>query len=382
MEGNLVNVFLLYYIINSYSTRAQVCQQGRGNMQIAFTADTHLASDQKHPERENALREILKVIADQNIQILIIAGDCFDRDFTNILPLEVIVKETKSDDLMIYLLPGNHDESIKQSFFSLSNIRVIETTSIEIIAGKKFLFVPYKNGRSMGEEIGRFENELKGESWILVGHGDLSSYSAAGTQYEPGMYMPLSKRDLNLFKPSLCLMGHIHKPIQEKNIYYPGSPCGLDITECGRRRIAILDIDNMQLKSQTIETEVIFLNESILITPSDDEIQQVGKEIDHLFEPYYPAEISKIKLRLNLFGYSFNRSTLVKNLEVFLKEKYGLKNCEIFSDEVQPANEDFVRQQISEKTINFINELDFGDGGEKKNQVMKEALKLIFGGRS
>jgi DNA repair exonuclease SbcCD nuclease subunit len=352
------------------------------DMLIAITADLHLGDYQEYPERENALREILKILVDQNIKILIIAGDCFDQNNPNILALEKIIKESKMDQIVIYLLRGNHDESIRQSFFSMENIRVIETTKIETIAEKKFLFVPYKSNYSMGAEISMFEIELNGESWVLIGHGNLSSSISEGAQYETGFYMPLSKRDINLFKPTLCFLGHIHSPFEEKNIYSPGSPCGLDITESGRRRILFLETQTMQVRSQSINTDVLYLNESILVYPSENEIKQISEEIDLIFQPYSSIEISKIKIRLSLFGYSFDRSQLKKRTESYIFDKYDIKELEIFIDEVFPANEDFVRQQISKESIVHINELDLQLDDDQKKQVIKEAMKLIFGGKS
>ena len=48
-------------------------------MKIAFTADCHLTTQAKNPERFQALSNIFKQCKDNDIQLLVIAGDLFDK---------------------------------------------------------------------------------------------------------------------------------------------------------------------------------------------------------------------------------------------------------------------------------------------------------------
>ncbi|MCH7720116.1 MAG: hypothetical protein IH988_03880 [Planctomycetes bacterium] len=48
--------------------------------------------------------------------------------------------------------------------------------------------------------------------------------------------MPLTRADLETHNPSLTLLGHIHAPYDGPPIYYPGSPCPIDMSETGLRR--------------------------------------------------------------------------------------------------------------------------------------------------
>ena len=52
-------------------------------MKIAITADVHLKTGQEYPERYNALKDILDVLANEDIHTLIIAGDLFDAGSQN-----------------------------------------------------------------------------------------------------------------------------------------------------------------------------------------------------------------------------------------------------------------------------------------------------------
>ncbi len=53
----------------------------------------------------------------------------------------------------------------------------------------------------MGETLATNVFSLDSNSWYLVSHGDWLSGSPLRNDYENGLYMPLSSRDLLLYKP-------------------------------------------------------------------------------------------------------------------------------------------------------------------------------------
>ena len=75
-------------------------------MTVALTADVHLRTKIDHPERYNALENILEQIEAEGIKILIIAGDLFDKDFRNYADFEKLCK--KHPDVQLEIIPGNH----------------------------------------------------------------------------------------------------------------------------------------------------------------------------------------------------------------------------------------------------------------------------------
>ena len=347
-------------------------------MKIAITADLHLNQNNEHPERTNALIEILTEMKNQKITHLIIAGDCFDNDKANVVDFEKIIRNF-DHDFITYLLPGNHDKSLKQRYFTSNRIRVFEKTEINTIGEMKFLLVPYNETTSMGEEIGKFINDLSETRWVLVGHANLAAYDIADIEYEQGMYMPLSKRDLNIFKPSLCVLGHIHKPFKENQVIYTGSPCGLDITETGRRRFLILDTKNLEVISQTIHTDVIYLNEECLVYPCESEYKMIQEEIKEMLCEYEKTEMSNINLRLRLSGFSIDKSELSEKLQTYISQNLGIKTLDLNLDHVQPVNSNYILQQIAEKTNDYITNSDMGEFESEKKAVVKQAMKVIFG---
>jgi DNA repair exonuclease SbcCD nuclease subunit len=350
-------------------------------MKVAFTADIHLNGDTEYRERFNALVEVLKIIKNEQIQYLIIAGDCFDQESSNINLLEKALEKSNNTELRVFLLPGNHDCNIKQSQFPQSQIYVIENTQKIELGGRSFLFVPYKEQRIMGAEIGKFASTLKNSKWILVAHGDLSSNSALRTAYEIGTYMPLSSRDIEIFQPKLVLLGHIHMPVDLNYIHYPGSPCGLDITETGRRRFLVMDTDTFAVAPRYVKTDTLFVNERVLLFPSENEDDFLKSKLERIFLPYEEDDLKKISCRINIVGYSFDRNNASKFVESYLTNILRVKTLEVRIIDLLSAKSDQVRLRISEKVLKTIENTELLDYELVREGIIEESLNIIFGGK-
>ena len=105
--------------------------------------------------------------------------------------------------------------------------------------------IPYLPGKTMGDVIGMFADDIEPREWVLCGHGDWLEGRRSPNPYEPGTYMPLTRSDLTQYQPAQVFLGHIHAR-RDEPIHYPGSPCGLDISETGRRRFLLFDTDKNQ----------------------------------------------------------------------------------------------------------------------------------------
>ena len=97
-------------------------------MKIAITADLHLRNRENHPERYNALENILEQIEAENIKTLIIAGDLFDKDSRNYSDFEKICK--KHGKVQLLIIPGNHDPDISGKKIVGDNIHIYSSPSI------------------------------------------------------------------------------------------------------------------------------------------------------------------------------------------------------------------------------------------------------------
>jgi calcineurin-like phosphoesterase family protein len=170
-------------------------------MKIAITADVHLRTREEHPERYNALENIIEQIEAENIETLIIAGDLFDKDSRSYTDFEKLCK--KHGGVQLHIIPGNHDPVISEKGIVGENIHIYTAPITSEIDSTTFLFLPYEEKANMGEKIAEVENEIKEEKWVLVAHGDYYGGARQTNPLEPGTYMPLSRKDLERFNPPL-----------------------------------------------------------------------------------------------------------------------------------------------------------------------------------
>ena len=351
-------------------------------MKIAVTADLHLTTRKEHPERFNALEDILTQMIAQKIDTLIIAGDLFHESSKNYADFEAVCKDPSHWGIRFLIIPGNHDTGLSNKVLAAENIEVITTPKIKKIgpSERSFLFLPYAANRTMGEAIAGFKDDLKVQEWILIGHGDWVEGMREINPFEPGTYMPLTRTDVENFKPRQVALGHIHKPISHGNLTYPGSPCPMDITETGRRRFLILDSETGAVTSQAVNTDTIYFDESLIVIPVENQEAFIKNAVESMIAGWnIPDEDkSKIKLRLKVSGYATDRTQLRKTLKESLK---GISLIDKEPDISQcSVSEDIQRAEIARRVQLQINELAWPDDNEpNRDQILLEALGIIYG---
>lgn len=352
-------------------------------MKIAITADVHLTGKEKHPERWDTFENLLKDIQQKEINHLIISGDLFNDDYHNHSEFDELI--SKYQNIRFIIIPGNHDHSITQKAFIANNIVVYDEPEIINFGNSSFpfLFLPYKKEVSMGEEIAYCSESLPENEWILVSHGDWADSIKAPNPIEPGIYMPLSRNDLNDYKPYLILLGHIHKPLDDSDskLYYLGSPCGLDITETGRRRYLILDIETLEIDSIEVDSELIYFDEIIIVYPMKNEEKYWENEVKKIKDKWNltSEEKSKAFVRIKVMGYSSNKRKLKEYFDSEFKD-YSFWNGEgVDVSEVSISESDELLN-ISQRVMDRINE-EFWEGIERepsKEEIIYQALKAIY----
>ena len=348
-------------------------------MKIAVTADVHLGIMEDHPERYSALENIFEQIEGENIETLLIPGDLFDKDFRNYSEFEKLCK--KHPGIQLHIIPGNHDPSISGKSIVGQNIHIYTDPATIEIGSTTFLLIAYKEKAKMGEKIAEMEEEIEGKQWFLVAHGDYYGGVKELNPLEPGTYMPLSKKNIERFNPRVVFLGHIHKPVSWGNVYYTGSPCGLEISETGKRRFLVYDTDDGSVFSRAVVTDVLYFDESFVIVPLDNEVSLLNQEIKKRIESWAidPSDHPKVCVRVEARGYATDRSAILTAL------KEGFDGFRYYKDEGPKIDElstssDRQLNAITERTIKLIDELDWGFGGdEPERELVKiEALKVIY----
>ncbi len=349
-------------------------------MKIAITADVHLLDRTNYPERYNALEYILQTAQAEGIGVLIVAGDVFDKNIQNYSEFEKLCQ--KYPDIQLHIIPGNHDAQISSKSIISPNVDIYSESTLVEFGTATFLFVPYKENTTMYEHILGYLEELQGKDWVLVGHGDYYEGLKEVNPLEEGTYMPLSRENVKTLRPRAVFLGHIHKPMNWGSVCYCGSPCGLDITECGKRQFLIFDTNNGTTVAETVETDVLFFNETFVIVPSENEVGLLQKQISERIQSWglNAEDESKVVVRVKAQGFAMDRSAILKTLEesfggftYFKNEGPGLEELYVSTD---PQLAD-----IAKRTMQLIDEStwDLTDGEPEKELVKIEALKTIYG---
>lgn len=353
-------------------------------MKLAISADLHLTSRTKHPERFAALEHLLAEMVRLDISHLILAGDAFNESGRNYAEFEQICRRPEYARLKVIILPGNHDWDLDRSAFTAANVEVVGAPHVRTFSenGLKFLFLPYDKEKTMGEEIAAHEVSLPANRWILVGHGDWIEGLQERNPLEPGVYMPFTRMDLERFKPLLVLLGHVHKPVDGERICYPGSPCGLDIRETGRRRFLILDDTSGALQSHALVSEVIYFNESFLVLPVDDEIEYLTQQIHERLAGWQvqPAEKERVRVQVKVVGYTKNKRAVQEAVLQAFKDFRFYKDGEPDLSEVYVAD-DAARAEVVRRVTERVRriKLESHYGTPTQEEILLKALHVIYG---
>jgi len=354
-------------------------------MRIAITADMHLKKDEEENNKKyNALHNIIKKMFEQQINKLIIAGDLFDKGFTNYNEFEVFCRGYKDKNIEFHIIPGNHDYELNQNAFNENNIYIYDKPVIKRFDNSKYplVLIPYSEKRNMGDELTLLRDEIEKNKWILISHGDWLGAKGEQNTLEPGIYMPLTQRTLDNYKPKRVILGHIHRPSNiNKLITYCGSPVGLDITETGKRRFLVFDTESADIESFNIDTDIIYYIVDLVILPIENEEKYIMDQISDIIKKWDLSEEEKKKarIRINVSGYSANKAGVKEWIEAGFKNFQ--KNDDINMDNVNIAESDLDLNEISHRVIEYIkgetweeiqNEPDI-------NSIIIKALETVYG---
>jgi DNA repair exonuclease SbcCD nuclease subunit len=228
-------------------------------MKFLFTADIHLSrysqdkvlSESNLPERlhsiNNTLRQMGQYCRDNDINTFVIGGDIMhSKSIIYSIAQDLMLQFFRDfDDLVFWVIDGNHDLSGKGSdaISSLSALRSIP--NVEWVTGKpqgdpSQLFVPYSHN---------VVNDVKnGKSEILISHFGLSEgILNSGIS----IVSDIKVSDL-IGKYKVVLLGHYHKPQEiirdDIKLYYVGSPIQLDWGEKGdEKRFLVVDTKTLDV---------------------------------------------------------------------------------------------------------------------------------------
>jgi DNA repair exonuclease SbcCD nuclease subunit len=356
-------------------------------LKIAITADLHLTTKEKHPERFQTLRNILLQCQELDVNLLIIAGDLFDKSQAYYDEFESLYKESSPPGLKTIILPGNHDLGLKEGDLLGDNLAVFTDPSLmPLNKSRKILFLPYQPNKTMGELIAPFAEEVIGERWILISHGDWIGSRNTVDPYEKGSYLPLTKTDLANYQPEVVFLGHIHLPQQIGPVYYPGSPCPINISEIGPRRFLIFDTLQGTVESQVVDSPLQYQDEQFVMLPTKNDLDLLITEIKNRINeweiPFGNQKAIQVRVRIGGITISDRKKVLSAVKKVFSSFRFYQDQDPDLSSLSHNLDPD--RAEITKRLNNWLEDLDWESSPDKpdKKQITEEALKLIYGGNS
>ena len=347
-------------------------------MRIAVTADVHLSPGEDHPERLNALADILGQLSGLDVDHLIIAGDLFDRDKEGYAEFDGLCNGFPG--ITIEVIPGNHDLNLAPGHLLGENVTVHDQPSLVEHDGRQMLFVPFVKGTTMGETIAEFSSGLVPGEWVLVGHGNYGGGLSTPHPYEPGVYMPLARRDIDHSQPASVLLGHIHVPTDTPPVHYPGSPCGLNITESGPRRFLVLDTDTLTLTPHTVNSDIVFMRERFVVLPEEGEDARLQQEITARLAAWDLNDTmrSRVQVRIEASGFCEDREA-IRDVLVEGFSEYTLEGGQprLTGLEVNPDLQLMsLASRVRACTEQF--EWPWGDDEPEQQDVILEALAIVY----
>lgn len=203
-------------------------------------------------EVKDTFYRILNRCKENNVDLLLIAGDLFEDEFINISELKDVQRMFQNmKDTNIVISAGNHDAIINtSSSFNMvnwsSNVHIfneeLSKYSIESLNLDIYSFSWNKKEiRSMD-----FQNliiEDKSKNNILMLHGDI---------YTKSSYLPINIYELLEKEFDYIALGHIHKADINERFAYCGSPEPLDFGETGEHGIIEGIIEDKSVKLEFI----------------------------------------------------------------------------------------------------------------------------------
>ena len=329
-------------------------------MKIIHTGDLHLkklykgklpleVSNKLLEDAWRALFEVFEFSNEVEADIILIAGDLFEKEYFNLRDLNRFLDLVRNVKAKIFIAFGNHDYLSEDNLFLKvdlpENLYIFKNNLdyFELSELKTRIYGISYDSYAFNRNFGDLDLD---EEFINIGlfHSDLKDER----------YLPLSKDFLQKF--NYVALGHIHKRGKVyDNTYYSGSLIPLSFKDEGKRGIIYLDDEKKSFefknfsKREFINLEII-LNKEMTFTDILGSIQ----------ENIYQDNLYRIRLR--------GETKHPEDLENFLRENLNAFYFEILN-ELHDIEEDF---EIEDKYIlEFLNSF----GSSKTQMDAKELSK-------
>ncbi len=232
-------------------------------MKLLHTSDLHL--QEGNEKTIDALREVLSVGKEKEVDLVTIGGDLFhSREDADILRPQL--REIFTDNpFKVLAIPGNHDDGAFRGNLNWGpdlEVAIDEPFEVKEFNDKNIVALPFKDELTteLYNEIKETSEELS-EACLLL-HCTLDiGYSTGGFgEEETVRYFPVTSSTLSEWDFDFILAGHFHSNIDIRRLergaefIYPGSPVSLSWSETGKRKAVLIDLDEKEREEVVLET--------------------------------------------------------------------------------------------------------------------------------
>ncbi len=261
-------------------------------MRILHTSDWHLGkrlvNRERLSEQEQVIEEIARICDDENIQLLLVAGDVFDT-YTPSADAEDLffraVKRLSKEGRAVLMISGNHDDGVRLSasapLLREFGVYVVGNTRAPILPAKRAGIYPSASDKGYvvfetesGEKAyiatlpypneARFKEEKSDLPYLDLMQRWFDECMAGNTENLPsvllshlfvaGGIVSEGEREIDLGgaravprerlpKCDYVALGHLHKKQKMgKNVYYSGSPLQYSFDEREGKSVQVFDL--------------------------------------------------------------------------------------------------------------------------------------------
>ncbi|MGG7079214.1 exonuclease SbcCD subunit D [Clostridium sardiniense] len=395
-------------------------------MKIIHTSDWHIGKivnefsmleDQKY-----ILDELIKLVDKERPDVLIIAGDIYDRSIPPVDGVEllnnILSKLVMEKGINVLAISGNHDSGERVCFAS----NILEKQGLYIVGrdeelyrkieiddeeGKvNFYLIPYKDPsvikklldnseirnhndamKAIVEKIN--ENLDKSERNVLVAHGYVTMYREDAKESDEDKYeaanlevseseRPLSIGgtdliDCNIFNDfDYVALGHLHgrQKIGREEVRYSGSLLKYSFSEVNQKKgVTIFDIDKD--KNVTLDLrELKPLRDLRIIKGDIDELIEVGRDVVDGKEDYIQAILLDEGELINPIE---KLRAVYPNVMLITREKKRE-----YDENSTSAKKGYKSKSEKDLFEEFYNALSDGEFTEEKSKIIDETINGIL----
>ncbi|WP_195986301.1 DNA repair exonuclease [Clostridium sp. D53t1_180928_C8] len=358
-------------------------------VKILHCADLHFDTPFKELNKETSqaskeeLLQVFKSIIDltinENVEVLLIAGDVFDNLTVNKNTLFFISNQIKRiENVKVFISPGNHDPYNEKSFYRMikwpENVHIFNGSMRFKEVEELNLIVWGAGFRNNYEEktLLREVNEEKDKINIMLIHGEIVSGNSKN------QYNPIYINDIYKSNIDYIALGHRHKfsgILKEgrTSYAYSGCPQGRGFDEDGEKGVIIGDVykGGTDLKFiKTSKREYVIKEIDISNTNTYDEV------IFKIIEVIDSEDIKKNFYKIILKGqikehFTLNESILMEKLK---NKFYYIKivNDTSIAIDLEELSRDYsIKGKFIESMFNKIN-----NANDDEKEILELALKI------